>query len=195
MHFDAAPEDRTFAGLHVLLQAGAVLVAERLRDDQCRHLFPSDLLAPVAEGLLGCRIEVQDVSSVVHRDDAVQGGFQDRGLASFALSYCLFDPVASDELTDLPAERGLRFHQLVVGVSHLPREGFDHTDNLVPDRDWEGKSTVETELGRDARTREAGLQPDIRDPDRMALLPAPTGEALAAREASTAGGLFEFTGI
>ena len=95
---------------------------------------PTISSARVAEGRLGGRVDLDDVPVAVHRDDAVEGGVEDRRLARLALAHAALGAAALDELPDLRAQAAHRGQQLLVGrearggeelhdAEHVPRRG------------------------------------------------------------------------
>ena len=90
-------------------------------NDRFVERFADNLCAGVPEGLLGGRVELGDPSVAIHREDTVEGGFENRTLSRFALPQRLFGFPA---LGDIPhyADKRLGFS---LGVGYRGRAQFD----------------------------------------------------------------------
>src|SRR5207245_9203737 len=80
----APPRRRSARGVEG--QPPAVPLPQPRRDDTLGQLAAHELGPAETEGLLRGRVELDDLALVVDGDDAVQGRFQDRGLARLALA-------------------------------------------------------------------------------------------------------------
>src|SRR5205823_5354705 len=82
--------------------------ARRRGNDRFVERFADNLCAGVPEGLLGGRVELGDPSVAIHREDTVEGGFENRTLSRFAFPQRLFGFPA---LGDIPhyADKRLGF--------------------------------------------------------------------------------------
>ena len=111
---DRVADDPPGAGVHVALQAAAMVLAQGTgRDHDLRELAADHLLGAVAEGRLGGRVDLDDVPAAVHRDDAVEGGVEDRRLARLALVHAALGAAALGKLPDLRPQAAHRGQQLV----------------------------------------------------------------------------------
>ncbi len=159
-----------------------MLVSKMRRDDQLGHLAPDDVLGPVAERLLGGRIELEHAAPVVDRDDAVERRFQDRGMTSLPLAHRLLGPAALDELPDLAAEALRGRKQLVVGLMQLAVQELDRTDDATGGPDRETEPGVEPGLEGSLRPREVRVGLHLADPRRRVGRPDTARQPVAGRE-------------
>jgi hypothetical protein len=83
LHLEPLAEDRARALAQVLRKPLLVALTQCGRHDQPAEAPPADVHAAVAEGALRGGVEVHDAAARVHRDDAVQGGLEHRGMARF----------------------------------------------------------------------------------------------------------------
>ena len=77
---DPLVENRAFTGGQVSLEPAAMSLAKARRDHKGSHLLAEDVLSRVSERLLGRRVELQDATFVVDRDQGVEGRLDHRGL-------------------------------------------------------------------------------------------------------------------
>ena len=80
---DALADDLVLAGGEIAGKAGLVRLAQRPRDDEVRERAAERRLADYAESALRRRVPLRDAAALVHRDDAIERGAQDRVLARF----------------------------------------------------------------------------------------------------------------
>src|SRR4029453_806556 len=78
---EAAADPEALARRQIARQLATVALAQRRGNDQLAEIPAQRLGAGVAEGLLGGRIELDDASLAVDRDDAVERRGDDRPLA------------------------------------------------------------------------------------------------------------------
>ena len=129
------PPTRAHAGPQVARQARAVRLAQPRRDDQRRQLAPDHLRRGVAERALGGAVDLDHAALVVHRDDAVEGGVEDRALARVRRAHRLLRPAALDELRDLRAQALHRRQQVGVGLERRGGGEGHHADAAQRERE------------------------------------------------------------
>ena len=160
-----------------------MLVAERRRDDQVDHELPQHLVAQVAERLLGRRVEVDDAPLVVDRDDAVERGVEDRGLARVALlelelGLAMAAPllaVGEHAVDDEPEPREVRLEH---DVARARAERLDR--RLLADRPGEDH---ERDVGGRPRSRSPAPRREAK-PGRLWSLSATSQRPLASASRS-----------
>ena len=158
---------------------------------------PTSSSRGVAEGRLGGRVDLDDVPAAVHRDDAVEGGVEDRALARLALADALLGAAALDELPDLRPEAAHRGQQLVVrrdarggeelhDAEHASRRSGSgrRRPSAGPPRRPRRRAAAGVDARRRRRSRPAGRYrqtspgmpwPGASITDRLASAKAPTG--------------------
>ncbi len=83
---DALAENGAFAGFEVVGQAGVVGVAVRCGNRYLANRVSEHFTLFVAEGGFRCRVEIGDAAALVDGDDAVEGDFQNGGVAHLTLA-------------------------------------------------------------------------------------------------------------
>ena len=146
-------------------------------DDQLGHLSPDGIVSSVAERPRGRRVELDDASTVIHRDDTVERGVE-RGFVP------LRDGLAGglgalplDELPQLHSEQLERIDKICVNVKRLVAEQLDHADESALAADGETGGRVQAGVGRGLVAWQLRVGGEVADPLR------PAGEPHASREA------------
>jgi len=97
-HFDMSTEEVAAAGVEVAFQPLMMGFTPSLRNDYFRKVLAEHFLTGVAEGVLGGGIEFGDASGVIHRDDAIEGRFDDGAVVDFAFVEGFGGAVAVSEI-------------------------------------------------------------------------------------------------
>ena len=188
---DAPAENGGLAGGDEALEGLAMALAQGRRDHRFGELAPDRRLGGSAEHLLGRAVELDDVSGVVDRDDRVQGGAQDGGLAGLALAHGVGGGLGLHELADQRAKGVGQQQQVGVGLALLVGEQLDHRHALALGADREGERAAQAGLARLRHARElVGLQ-DVGEPGRQAALPDRPRQAEAGAHHELARGRLE----
>src|SRR6266545_1652476 len=78
------PEDGAFICGEIVGETAVVRIAQRGRNDEVGHLHSDDVFPRIAEGLLRCRVELENVPLVVDRDDAIERRLEHGALSGLA---------------------------------------------------------------------------------------------------------------
>jgi hypothetical protein len=169
-----------------------VPLSEPGRNDQLRHLLPDDLIPLVTEGLLGGRIELEDVAFVIDGDDAVEGAPDDGGLPGLAFPEVLLGLLALHELADLASDDRQGQKQMLVRFLDLTAEKLEDAEHLLPQHDRKATCPVDPFTTRVRCPGKIVVFRHVRDPGRSAGRPDPAGEADTGGEEPLASSSFEF---
>src|SRR5215218_3277179 len=103
------------------------------------------------------RVDLHDAAPVVHRDDAIERGIEDRGCSRVAVVQRLLRAPALDILAELAPEARGGGPQCAVGRPRLPREQLDGSDYRARPANREAEGATQTGASDDRLTREALL--------------------------------------
>ena len=166
-------------------------LAQRRRDHQLSHLLADRDVLRIAEDALGGRVELHDAALVVHRDDCVERGVDNRALAGLAHADRLLRIERLDELTDLAPERFRERVDLRIALTHLVGEQLDHADALVAAHHGKRHAAVEVVRLSLAGSREVPCGERVTQPDRPPVLPRLSGKAMPRSEGELVAGPLE----
>ncbi len=163
-------------------QPGAMRGPQVGRDDRVRHVQPHDRITRVAKHPLRRRVEVDDVSLDVHRDDRIERGVYDGAIRFFRLVKIVFEPAPLQKQTEPMAQR-LRKPQ-EVGISRKRARGEELHHGAHGPVDQHRKGEAAFEMGGLFPPQAGKVQAidHVTEPDRLALAPDRTGKALAVGE-------------
>src|SRR5262249_18014551 len=185
--FDSPVEVCGLPGLEVAHQAFTMPRPKRRRHYQLCHVVTRDLIARVAEDALGGGIELNDAALLVHRDDGVERGAEDRSGQRLAPMGGVLRAAADDELADEVSEYGHRSEQRPVRLLWLAREELHRADDSARALDRKAESSSEARTYSRVSAREVGVFDDVHDPSRLAGRPDATRQPLAAFEGNSLG--------
>src|SRR4029453_8485088 len=103
-----------------------------------------------------------------------------------------FSPLALHELPDLAANAGEHFQNAFVRLADLAAEEFQHSDEVLSEKNRKRESTVKTLSGRNRSARKIIVFGNIRDPCRFQAAPHTSRQANTAGACEIAGCALEF---
>jgi hypothetical protein len=153
-----------------------------MRHKELGHFLANGLVFRMAKDPLSGRIEIDDATTLVHRDHGVKRSAEDRPRDRVVPPDCRLGPTAHDEETDEAAERVQGAQKLLVRLFERAREELHRAHDLVGATNRKAEGRAEAGSGSRPRAREARARDHVDDPRWFTARPHPAGQALPAAE-------------
>jgi hypothetical protein len=156
--------------------------AERGRNDQRCEILPDRLRARVTEHPLRRGIELGDVPVVIHRDDRVECGVENRARARLLRDDLPLNLLARHEVADLPADARHQRQQVVVHGGDGHAVELRYAQNLVVAQNREPERAMQPGCLGGRRARKVRIDDHVLDPRWRACRPHSPRQSGAGRK-------------